>query len=169
MHQRKFQIERVLLNIIVQIKLRQAHFCLCVIAFDFLHLTLLFISFVHLFLTNIIILNCVFCLVLHLHTNCSISLWGNALHYPIPPHTDKQASQQIQRHIYTNANKHKDTRTCRNRRHKKRNLYKRKYTHLHKHKSTQTHQDTETQEHVNVITQKQIHSTQSYPLHSRLL
>ena len=116
----------------------------------------------HVFLINITVLNCVLCLVLHLHTNCSISLWGNALHYPIPPHTDKQASQQIQRHIYTNANKHKDTRTRRNRRHKKRHLYKRKYTHLHKHKSTQTHQDTQTQEHVIVITQNQIHSTQSF-------
>ena len=150
MHQRKFQIERVLLNIIVQIKLRQAHFCLCVIAFDYLHLTLLFISFVHLFLTNIIILNCVFCLVLHLHTNCSISLWGNALHYPIPPHTDKQASQQIQRHIYTNANKHKDT--------KKQKTQKKTFIQTQIHTPTQTQEHTDTPRHTNTRARERYHT-----------
>ena len=149
MHQRKFQIERVLLNIIVQIKLRQAHFCFFVIAFDFFCIWLFAVHF-HLFLTNIIVLNCVFCLVLHLHTNCSISLWGNALHYPIPSthrQTNKPTNKQTQRHVYKRK-KHRDTRTQGHVKTEdtKKDIYTNANTHTFTNTSAHRHANTRTRE-----------------------
>ena len=67
-----------------------------------------------------------------------------------PPHTDKQASQQIQRHIYTNANKHKDT--------KKQKTQKKTFIQTQIHTPTQTQEHTDTPRHTNTRARERYHT-----------